>query len=55
MEDLSQAQQEHLSLDPIPAGKVRLKHPHTGDIQDVSPADPVLVKLMLKGYSQVHE
>jgi hypothetical protein len=39
---------------PVP-GKVRLRHPLTGDIKDVDPTPAALIPLMGLGYQQVKE
>jgi hypothetical protein len=37
----------------IQPGKVWLRHPHTGDIQEVDATPDKLVPLMVQGYQQV--
>ena len=41
---------------PSPApGKVRLRHPNTGDVQDVDAVPEAMIPLMGRGYQQVKE
>lgn len=35
------------------SAKVRLRHPHTGDIQEVDATPDKLVPLMVQGYQQI--
>jgi hypothetical protein len=35
------------------AAKVRLRHPHTGDTQEVDATPDKLVPLMIQGYQQI--
>jgi hypothetical protein len=37
----------------VSAAKVRLRHPHTGDIQEVDATPDKLVPLMVQGYQQI--
>jgi len=42
------------TLVPPPAlGKVRMRHPHSGDVKDVDATPAALVPLMVQGYEQV--
>lgn len=36
-------------------GKVRLRHPNTGDVQDVDAVPEAMIPLMGRGYQQVKE
>lgn len=36
-------------------GKVRLRHPNTGDVQDVDAVPDAMIPLMGRGYQQVKE
>jgi len=40
---------------PPAPGKVRLRHPHTGDTKDVDAVPEAMVPLMCTGYQQVKE
>jgi hypothetical protein len=49
---------EHPASVPVapPAlGKVRLRHPNTGDVQDVDAVPEAMIPLMGRGYQQVKE
>ncbi len=49
---------EHPASAPVapPApGKVRLRHPNTGDVQDVDAVPEAMIPLMGRGYQQVKE
>jgi hypothetical protein len=49
---------EHQAAAPVspPApGKVRLRHPNTGDVQDVDAVPESMIPLMGRGYQQVKE
>jgi hypothetical protein len=35
------------------AEKVQLRHPHTGDVQEVDATPEKLIPLMIRGYQQV--
>ena len=45
--------QESAAIPPAAPGKVKLRHPHTGDIQEVEATPEKLVPLMGLGYVQV--
>ena len=40
---------------PPAPGKVRLRHPNTGDVQDVDAVPEAMIPLMGRGYQQVKE
>ena len=40
---------------PPATGKVRLRHPNTGDVQDVDAVPEAMIPLMGRGYQQVKE
>lgn len=49
---------EKQAAEPAPQlapGKVRLRHPNTGDIQDVDAVPEAMIPLMGRGYQQVKE
>jgi hypothetical protein len=49
---------EHQAAAPAPPpapGKVRLRHPNTGDVQDVDAVPESMIPLMGRGYQQVKE
>jgi hypothetical protein len=39
----------------LPSGKVRLRHPNTGDIKEVDAVPETMIPLMGLGYQQVKE
>jgi len=49
-----QAQASTPAAPPVP-GKVRLRHPNTGDVKDVDASPAALIPLMGFGYQQVKE
>ena len=40
---------------PLAPGKVRLRHPNTGDVQDVDAVPEAMIPRMGRGYQQVKE
>lgn len=42
------------AVPPAP-GKVRLRHPNTGDVQEVDATPAAMIPLMGRGYQQVKE
>ena len=46
-------QQPAVPTTPPPLGKVRLRHPNTGDIKEVDAVPDALIPLMGLGYQQV--
>jgi len=40
---------------PPAPGKVRLRHPNTGDVQEVDATPAAMIPLMGRGYQQVKE
>ena len=40
---------------PPAPGKVRLRHPHTGDIKEVDAVPEAMIPFMGRGYQQVKE
>jgi hypothetical protein len=40
---------------PPAPGKVRLRHPNTGDVQEVDAVPEAMIPLMGRGYQQVKE
>jgi hypothetical protein len=50
-----QAQAQATAAAPPAAGKVRLRHPLSGDVKDVDATPSGMVPLMARGYQQVKE
>jgi len=50
-----QTQAQAAPAAPPAAGKVRLRHPSTGDVQDVDTAPSEIIPWMVRGYQQVKE
>jgi hypothetical protein len=44
--------QESAAIPPPAPGKVKLRHPHTGDIQEVDAVPAAMIPLMGLGYEQ---
>ena len=47
--------QQNVEAQAAAPGKVRLRHPHTGDVQEVDAVPEAMIPLMGLGYQQVKE